>query len=222
MLRTHLTLLAAAAALAGCAADDGTAPGPTTAREQLAQGTMVLFDSDGSTAHFAATVHLGETAVGAVAVDLPVEGGVVVVGLDEHDDILLDELTVTLGDAWMAMDDVFDDGMLVRHFVLTMRRPVVLAGTLWGDGDDIAMATDSAQLVELEWGVARGKGFDDEGLDELEATTAVDLDVMVLPSRDQVEVLVFVETRSFLWSWNGLSIRSRLEITLDGLVERDH
>jgi len=145
-----------------------------------------------------------------------------VVGLDEHDDILLDELTVTLGDAWMAMDDVFDDGMLVRHFVLTMRRPVVLAGTLWGDGDDIAMATDSAQLVELEWGVARGKGFDDEGLDELEATTAVDLDVMVLPSRDQVEVLVFVETRSFLWSWNGLSIRSRLEITLDGLVERDH
>ena len=222
MLRPTLLALAAGL-LAACAGDDGTSvPGPAPTHEQLARGTVFLLDAQRSEATLHAAVYVGVTPALDLDVGLPVSGGVVWAGVDDRDDVELDDLALSLGAARMPMGGDLGHGMLVSDFMLRTRDPVAFPDTLWSDDDEIGMATGAAALLSLEWTVT--VDVKDEPWPErveVRRTTAIDLDLMVLPARDRLELVVYGQTRPFVWSWGPFVVSSDLDLTLDGFVERE-
>jgi hypothetical protein len=224
MLRpTYLAM--AAGLLAACTGDDSSSPtGPLTAREQLAEGSVFFLDSEASEATMNAEIYVGVTPTVVLAVDIPVTGGVLYAGLDDEDHVVLDEVTVTLGVARMRMElDELEHGILLSDFTLRVHAPAAFTETLWGDDDDIAMATGGTATLGAEWKVT--SDFKETvpwpEWTEVEQETALDLDLMVLPGRGEIELLAFGETRPFVWTWGPLMISSELELGIDAFARRE-
>jgi hypothetical protein len=217
-------LAIAAGLLAACAGDDPTSPtGPVPAREHLSQGAMFFLDPEASAATLHAAVYVGATPTATFNLDLPVTGGIVYAGLDDRDDVVLDDLAMSLGASRMAMED--DDlpyGILVSDFMLRTRVPVAFANTLWGEDDDIAMGTDSAAVLSAEWQVSVDIKDVIPWPDPIEVrrNTAIDFDLMILPEKDRLELLAFGHTSPFVWSWGPFVVSSELDLTIDAFVER--
>jgi hypothetical protein len=207
MLRGAVSI---AAILAGCAGDV-TVPesGPAETHGQLTQGSVFLFDPERSAAVLHAAVHLDGVIIGTYEHDLPVAGGVVVAGVDEDDDLLLDELTLSFG-------PVRVQGIPVGGIVLRVRQPVSFASTEWSPSDQVVLATSAAPLATIE---ARVGGPDPLDLWRI---TTFDLDLIVLPDVEgRLELVVSGMTTSFVWAWGPYVVTSSLEATMDGFVPRD-
>jgi hypothetical protein len=223
MLRPTFLALAAGL-LAACAGDDPASPGPVPAREYLGQGQVFLLDPVASEATLHADVYLGVTPALTLAVDIPVTGGVLYAGLDERDDIVLDDVAVSLGAARMAMElDEMGHGMLVSDFMLRFRVPFVFPETLWAEDDDLAMATGAAALLTAEWTVSVDVKEDDPWPERIEVrrTAAIDVDLMLLPEKGRLELLAFAHSTPFVWSWGPFLVSSELDLTIDAFVARD-
>jgi hypothetical protein len=217
-------LAMAAGLLAACAGDDpASPPGSVPVRESLAQGQVFLLEPVGSEATLHADIYVGVTPITTLAVDLPVSGGVLYAGLDERDDIVLDDVAVSLGAARMSMPlDELGQGMLVSDFMLRSRVPFTFPETLWGEDDDLAMATGAAAILSAEWTVSVDVKEDDPWPERIEVrrTAAIDVDLMVLPEDERIELLAFAHSTPFVWSWGPFVVSSELDLTIDAFVDR--